>query len=115
MLYGAGLSVHSAAFDIHDHIKFAQGIRSLEGSLDHSLAQLILWQHAKDRLANYLVRPGCEYFTSFDLSQSSRILGVPPVNFLVQFLAGELDLLCIHNDDMFAAHEKRGILGPVLS
>jgi len=41
MLYGAGLSVHSAAFDIHDHIKFAQGIRSLEGLLDNHLVGLV--------------------------------------------------------------------------
>jgi hypothetical protein len=41
MLYGAGLAVHSATFDIHDHIKFAQGVRSFEGLLHDHLVGLI--------------------------------------------------------------------------
>ena len=73
----------------------------------HTLAKLVLRQHAQNRFANHFFRFGFKNLSRADFSQAARIKRVPAINLLIQFLAGQFDLVGIDNDDMVASSREK--------
>src|SRR5438132_10883534 len=103
-----------------DRFRLLRGMRMLVRNINlqsvyKALAQLILWKHAQHRFPNELLGLRFKNLASLYLSKTAWIQRVMAINLLIEFLAGQFDFLGIHDDDMVATDQERGILRSVLS
>ena len=89
-------------------------VRMVRAGVDLQLAQLgrgelVLGEHALHRLAQHLLRAPVELLAERALAQPARVAGVVVVDLLVELLAGDVDLLGVHDDHEVARVDVRRV------
>src|SRR5437763_4958714 len=79
--------------------------------LDLGAREAIARKHALDRLAQHLGRPALELIPERAAPERSRVAGMPVVELVVELLAGDGDLLGVHDHDEVARVDVRRVLG----
>ncbi len=82
--------------------------------LDDLISQLVLWQHAANRMVDQIFRLPLES-VAVAFQTQARVAGVPGVVANVHFPARHRDLRGIGDDDEVATINVRGVLGTVLA
>ena len=77
--------------------------------------ELVLGEHALHGLAQHLLRPAVELLAERALAEPAGIAGVVVVDLLVELLAGDVDLLGVHDDHEVARVDVRRVGGLALA
>src|SRR5262245_10012558 len=90
-------------------------VRMVRPCVDLELEQLraaeaVPREHALDRLAEHFGRPALELVAQRPAAEPARIAGVPVVHLVVELLAGDRDLLRVHDDDEIAGVDVGRVL-----